>query len=181
MMVLGVIIMILLATPVYFYAEFIIQIFDPSGHPKIMEGGVSYFRISLFSLVFSAIAIIHTGTLRGAGDTKPAMYSAILNRNFVQLGVAYTLAVPIGMGYVGAWMGIIAGRMLDSVVMVYFWMRKKWLKVALEKTELYRTHLQFLAPENLNRYLSEIRTPLMARSGTIEKVLENQVIYSLII
>ena len=177
MMVLGVLIMIILILPVYFYAETIIQIFDPSGHPSILEGGVSYFRLTLFSLVFSAIAIIHTGTLRGAGDTKPAMYSAILNRNMVQLGVAYTFAVPLGMGYEGAWIGIIAGRMLDAIVMFYIWTRKKWLKVALEKTVLFRTHLQYLDPINLERYLNEIRMPLMSKSGTVEKILENQVIY----
>lgn len=177
MMILGVIIMTIFVLPVYFYAAEIIKLFDPSGHPSIMEGGVSYFRITLLSLAFSAIAIIHTGTLRGAGDTKPAMYSAIFNRNIVQLGVAYTLAVPMGFGYEGAWMGIIAGRVLDSVVMLYFWTSKKWLKVALEKTDLFRTHLQYLDAINLERYLKEVRMPLMSISGTIEKVKTNEVLY----
>ncbi len=177
MMILGVILTVLLVLPTYFYAEEIISLFDPSGHPSIMEGGISYFKISLFSLIFSAVAIIHTGTLRGAGDTKPAMYSAILNRNLVQLGVAYTLAVPMKMGYEGAWIGIIAGRALDAVVMFYFWTRKKWLQVALEKTELYRIHLQYLEPINQERYLKEVRMPLMSKSGTVEKVMKDQVIY----
>jgi len=175
--ILGVISMIILTLPVYFYAPEIIAIFDPSGHPNILAGGVSYFRITLFSLVFSAIAIIHTGTLRGAGDTKPAMYSAIFNRNIVQLGLSYLLAFPLGFGYVGAWMGIIAGRVLDSIVMMYIWTRHKWMRVALEKTALFRTHLQYLTPENIDRYLEEVRTPLMAKSGMVESVMEHQVVY----
>ena len=177
LMVLGVLGMAIFALPVYFFAPEVIALFDPSGHPKIMEGGISYFRITLISLVFSAVAIIHTGTLRGAGDTKPAMYSAILNRNFVQLGVAYLLAFPLGMGYIGAWIGMIAGRFLDCIVMLYFWTRKKWLQVALENTDLFRVHLQYLAPANLDRYLQEVRTPLMAIKGTVEKVNPQQVIY----
>lgn len=177
MMALGIIIMIILVLPVYCYAAEIITLFDPSGHPSILEGGISYFKFTLFSLAFSAVAIIHTGTLRGAGDTKPAMYSAIINRNFVQLGVSYFLAFPMGMGYEGAWMGIIAGRLLDSIVMLYFWTRKKWIKVALEKTVLFRTHLQYLDPINLDRYLKEVRMPLMSISGTIEKVTPHQVVY----
>ncbi len=177
MMALGVIIMILLVLPVYFYAAEIITLFDPSGHPSIMEGGLSYFKYTLFALAFSAVAIIHTGTLRGAGDTKPAMYSAIINRNFVQLGVSYFLAFPMGMGYEGAWIGIIAGRMLDSIVMLYIWTKKKWLKVALEKTDLFRLHLQYLDQKYLDRYLKEVRTPLMSISGTVEKVTNNQVVY----
>jgi len=177
MTILGVICMLVLTLPVYFYAAKVVTIFDPSAHPLILEGSVSYFQFTLISLVFSAIAIIHTGTLRGAGDTKPAMYSAIINRNFLQLGLSYFLAFYMNMGYMGVWIGIIAGRFLDSMVMMYIWVRKKWLRVALEKTVLFRTHLQYLAPDNLDRYLEEVRTPLMAKSGTVENVLEHQVVY----
>lgn len=178
LMILGVLMMMLLVFPFFFFAPDIIQLFDPSGHPSILEGGTSYFKITLFSLAFSAVAIIHTGTLRGAGDTKPAMYSAIFNRNFIQLGVGYALAFPLGFGYEGVWVGIIAGRMLDSIVMLYFWTRKKWLRVALEKTDLFRTHLRKLDPKNLDRYLKEVRMPLMSINGTIERVTPNQVIYA---
>jgi len=147
MTLMGIIAILILVLPVYFFAPEIIQIFDPSGHPKILEGSLSYFRITLFSLGLSAFGIMLTGVLRGTGDTKPAMYSAIFNRN------------------------------LDAVMMSYFWLRRKWIQVALEKTTIYRTHLQHLAANNLATFLEEVRTPLMAKSGTLEIVSTDKVIY----
>ena len=177
MTLLGIVIMAIFTIPVYFFAQEIIQIFDPSGHPKIMEGGLSYFKITLFSLVFSAFGIMFTGILRGTGDTKPAMYSAIFNRNIIQLGFSWLLAFPLGMGYIGAFLGIIIGRMLDAILMSYFWLKRGWVKVALEKTAIYRTHLQYLSKENLQKYLKEVRGPLMAHTGTLEIVEVDKVIY----
>lgn len=174
---MGIFIMLLLVIPVYFFAPQIIKIFDPSGHPAIMEGSLSYFKFTLLALTFSAVGIMLTGILRGAGDTKPAMYSAIINRNLIQLGISYLLAFPMGMGYEGAWMGIVGGRIMDAIVMSYFWIKKKWLKVALEKTEVYRIHLIKLSSKNVQRYLNEVRTPLMKIQGTIEQITPSKVIY----
>lgn len=175
--IMGCLAMSLFVLPAYFFAPQIIGLFDPSGHPLILEGGLSYFKYTLIALVFSAVAIILTGTLRGAGDTKPAMYSAIINRNIVQLGVGYILAFPFGMGYTGAWIGIIAGRLLDSIVLSYIWWKRNWLQVALKKTTIFRTHLQYLSANNLQRYLEEVRRPMMKVSGTLEKVNPETVIY----
>ena len=175
--IMGCLAMFLFVLPAYFFAPQIIGLFDPSSHPLILEGGLSYFRYTLIALVFSAVAIILTGTLRGAGDTKPAMYSAIINRNIVQLGVGYVLAFPFGMGYTGAWIGIIAGRVLDSIVLSYIWWKQNWLQVALKKTTIFRTHLQYLSSDNLQRYLEEVRRPMMKVSGTLEKVGPKKVIY----
>lgn len=177
MTIMGIIMMTILILPFYFFAPEIVGIFDPSGHPKILEGGISYFRFTLLALAFSAVGIIMTGTLRGAGDTKPAMYSAIINRNIIQLAVSYVLAFPMGMGYVGAWLGIVAGRILDSLTMSYVWAKQKWLQVALEKTEIFRTHLIHLSDSNLEKYLAEIRGPLMEKTGTLERVSTDSVIY----
>jgi len=177
MTLLGIIAMLILVLPVYFLTPEIIRIFDPSGHPKILEGSLSYFKITLFSLGLSAFGIMLTGILRGTGDTKPAMYSAIFNRNVVQLGFAWFLAFPMEMGYAGAFIGIVLGRVLDAVVMSYFWLRKNWIQVALKKTAIYRTHLQYLAKNNLTAFLKDVRTPLMAKSGTLEIVSADNVIY----
>jgi putative MATE family efflux protein len=41
--------------------------------PDVMEQGVAYFRVVGAGLVFNAMAMNMTGSLRGAGDTKSAM------------------------------------------------------------------------------------------------------------
>ncbi len=163
--------------PIFFFTADLIRLFDPSGHPKIMEGSLSFFKVTLWSLPITAMGIVLSGTLRGAGDTKPAMYSSILNRSLVQLGLGWWLAFPMEMGFIGVWYGVIAGRIIDSIFLMVIWLRKKWIWVALKKTAVYRTHLIHLAQANLKRYLKEIRSPLMAENGTKELLEMGQVVY----
>ena len=48
---------------------------------------------------------------------------------------------------------------------------------ALEKTAIYRTHLKHLTPDSLDRYLKEVRRPIMSRKRTLELVKEDRVEY----
>lgn len=174
---LGVIVMIILVVPMILFAPQIIRLFDPSAHPVVMEGSLTLFRTILLALPFTAVAIMATGTLRGAGDTKPAMMSTLLCRNLLTIGLAWLLAFPFKLGAMGIWYGIIIGRVLDGVYMWVVWRARKWQKVALRKTDLYRQHLRHLAEPVREEYLREVRTPLMAIAGAVEQVYEHEVIY----
>jgi len=56
--------------------------------------------------VFDAVAMVAQGALNGAGDTRFVMVTSVLAGWFLQLPVAYALAVPMGWGAVGAWLGV---------------------------------------------------------------------------
>lgn len=174
---LGVIVMIILVVPMVLFAPQIIRLFDPSAHPVVMEGSLTLFRTILLALPFTAVAIMATGTLRGAGDTKPAMMSTLICRNLLTVGLAWLLAFPLKLGAMGIWYGIIIGRLLDGVYMWVVWRARKWQKVALRKTDLYRQHLRHLAEPVREEYLREVRTPLMAIAGTVEQIYEHEVVY----
>jgi len=177
MIVLGVIVMGLLVTPMILYAEEIIYLFDPSAHPKVLIGGVSYFRVNTIFLPITAIAILITGTLRGAGDTRPAMISTLIGRNLLTILSAWILAIPMEMGAMGVWYGMAFGRVVDGVYMWWVWRARKWVKVALENTAVFRTHLKNLSQEQQDRYLREIRSVYMAQPNTLEVVAEKSVEY----
>ena len=177
MIILGVVVMGLFVTPMILYAEQIILLFDPSAHPKVLQGGVSYFRINTIFLPVTAIAIMITGTLRGAGDTQPAMISTLIGRNLLTILLAWWFALPLGMGAVGVWYGMVIGRIVDGAYMWWVWRQKKWIKVALEQTPLYRKHLKNLSSANTQDYLSEVRSVYMAIPKTVEIVEENSVLY----
>ena len=122
-----------------------------------------------------------TGTLRGSGDTQPAMYSAIFNRNIVQLGLGWYLAFPMALGYIGIWFGIIAGRILDALVLSFIWWKRHWLQIALKKTDIYRIHLKHYPHDLQQRFLKEVRAPLMAQKGMMETVEIDRVKYKSIL
>ncbi|MEM7533516.1 MAG: MATE family efflux transporter [Chloroflexota bacterium] len=175
---LGVVVMIVLATPIVIFAPAIIRLFDPSAHPTVMSAGTAYMRINTVLLPFVGIAMVANGALRGAGDTMPGMVSTLLTKGAITVILAYFFAFPLGMGSIGIWYGLAIGSVLDGFLMLGRWLTNVWLKVALHKTELYRRHLRHLNDYMQQEFLREVRTPLMAIPTATETVLKNEVVYT---
>ncbi|MDW3652881.1 MAG: MATE family efflux transporter [Bacteroidia bacterium] len=177
MIVLGVLLMLILVTPMIIFAEEIILIFDPSANPAVLKGSLGYFHTNLIFLPVTAASIIITGALRGTGHTTPAMISTLIGRNACTLLFAWLLAFPLEMGSIGVWWGIVIGRLIDVCYMLYTWAAKKWINVALEKSEVYRKHLKELPVQVREKFLEEVRAPQMAIPHTLEVVGEDGVLY----
>lgn len=173
----GLVIMIVLAAPIIYFAPTIIHLFDPSAHPVVMKTGVTYLHINTVFLPLAAIAMVANGALRGAGDAVPGMISTMVTRGVVTVLLAWLLAFPVGMGSMGVWIALVVGIVTDAIYMWVRWQRDTWLDVALQKSEIYRRHLRHLAQAVQQRYLREVRSPLMAVPATIELVHDQGVIY----
>lgn len=177
LIVFGVIIMIMFVAPVLIFPDFFISVFDPSANDSIVACAKSFFKFNMSILPLYAIALVVTGTMRGAGDTKPAMISSIIGRNFLTIVCAWYLAFPMGLDFMGVWIGMAIGKLFDTIYMSVSWYRRGWFYVALKKTEIYRTHLKDFNMDLLYQYCDEVRGPLMAEKGTLEVVDELGVIY----
>jgi len=175
---LGLAVMVMLALPVIIFAPAIIRLFDPSSHPVLLATGTTYFRINTVVLPLSALAMVANGALRGAGDSVPGLISTMVTRALISVSLAWVLAFPVGMGSVGVWIALAVGVVLESIYMSWRWRGDTWLKVALGKTALYRTHLRHLSAELQQRYLAEVRGPLMAQAGVGEVVGGDGVVYA---
>jgi putative MATE family efflux protein len=175
--VLGVVLMTVLITPLIIFAPAIIQLFDPSAHPVLLQTGTMYMRINTVFLPFAAVAMVANGALRGAGDSTPGMLSTMLTRALGSVTLAYLLAIVLGYGSVGVWWALALGMMFEGIYMGWRWRGDVWLRVALRKTDLYRQHLHQLSPSIQAQYLREVRTPLMARPQTTEQVNGSTVVY----
>lgn len=174
---IGFFMMALFIIPIIIYAYEIIILFDPSATAQIIEGSLSYLHTNTYFLPISALAILITGALRGAGDTKPAMISSIIGRNITAIVLGYIFAFPMGMDYVGVWYGIVVGRFVDAIILWIVWRSRKWELVALKKTEVFRKHLEHLPPARLKIFLDTYRTPQMAIPSTVEVVSQESITY----
>lgn len=175
---LGLGVMVVLALPIIIFAPAIIRLFDPSSHPVLLATGTAYFRINTVVLPLSALAMVANGALRGAGDSVPGLISTMVTRALVAVSLAWVLAFPLGMGSVGVWIALAFGVVLEAIYMSWRWRGTTWLKVALGKTDLYRTHLRHLSEELQQRYLAEVRAPQMAQPGCRELVDGEGVVYA---
>ncbi len=120
----------LLTIPIVIFRQEIIMFFDPSANETILQGASLFFLTVLLSLPLSVAAVIISGLMRGTGETRPALYSTILFRNIVPIGLAYLLALVLDYGPIGVWLSVVVGRVLDTIFMSYIWFGKKWLKRA---------------------------------------------------
>ena len=162
----GLVVLTALAIPIVVFAPAIIRLFDPSAHPVLLQTGTRYFRINTVVLPLVAVAMISNGSLRGAGDTVPGLISTIVSRALTTVTLAYVLAIVLDMGSRGVWIALAVGIVLDATLMGLRWRGNAWLRVALQRTDLYREHLYALPVEVQQRFLHEVRTPLMAEPDT---------------
>ena len=177
---LGILVMIVLISPIVIFAPQILRLFDPSAHPIVQSAGVAYLRINAIGMPLTALAMVSNGNLRGGGDTLPGMYSTFINKGAITVVTSYVLAIVLGLGSVGVWIGLLMGQVLDGVVLGLRWRGDAWLQVALQKTDVYRQHLHSLSDTVQQQYLSEVRAPLMGEPKTQEKVSAEGVVYQLV-
>ncbi len=178
--VLAVSLMFVLILPMIIFAPQIIRLFDPSANETLLSAGTTYLRIATPSLMFTAVAMTVNGALRGAGDTTPGMYSTLLTRGVLSVFLSWLFAFPFGWGSVGVWVALLIGYFFDGLFLWVRWrMPHAWLKIALQKTELYRQHLAQLPDQVQQTYLQDVRSPLMAQPTAFEDVQPDRVVYQM--
>jgi putative MATE family efflux protein len=128
--IFGIAMMSTMGVIMYFGAEFLISIFTPV--TAVILLGASVLRVEAFAQPFFAASIICGGILRGAGDTKWPFYISIIGMWGVRILTAYILAYPLGMGLMGAWIGMVADLFTRGVLSLMRYRSKKWLDIAIK-------------------------------------------------
>jgi len=110
--------MILIGVLFFTYGKYAIGLFTTD--VQVVELTETAIRILAFSLPFSAVYHMLMGTLRGAGDTRYAMYVSTIGTWCVRLVVGYLLADVLGMAIIGAWIAVV----LDTVVRMFLGLKR---------------------------------------------------------
>ncbi|MBD3426585.1 MAG: MATE family efflux transporter [Candidatus Omnitrophica bacterium] len=113
-----------------------------SGYPEVIGIGSSFLRFIAVTFPFLALALILGRGVTGAGDTiAPAAMAGV-----VQLGLripaAYLLALVLGLGTNGIWLGINLSDICQGLVMLWYFKSGNWQK-------RYHEHRAILEQENL--------------------------------
>jgi MATE family multidrug resistance protein len=98
----------------FFYTLFIAFVFAVfprelvsliNSDPEVVEIGVKVLRLAALFQVFDGLGIVSNGCLRGAGDTRWAMYIGVGYAWLLFLPLAYIGGFVLDYGAVGAWGG----------------------------------------------------------------------------
>jgi len=116
--------MALFGAPLAFFAEDTMGLFTRD--LDIIRAGMIYIWAILLAEPLQCTAITAGGGLRGAGDTKPALYYTIIAQWLVRLPVGYTLAFGLGYDIEGLWVSLIAFGGLQGWLTLRKFAQGKW-------------------------------------------------------
>ena len=72
------------------------------------------------------LAIVAGGGLRGAGDTRPALYYTLIAQWLIRLPVGYALAFYLGWDINGLWAALVVFSALQGWLTVWKFKKGEW-------------------------------------------------------
>lgn len=99
-----------------------------SADPETRRLTADYLIINALADPFLAIAMILSGALQGAGDTKMPMFVSIFTNWIVRLPVAWFLAIALGWGTTGVWWAMSTSVIVYAIMMIWRYKEGSWLK-----------------------------------------------------
>lgn len=120
-------IVLVLSVPVVLFPEIFLSVFIHADDTLALAVGP--MRLIAALLWLDLFGIVLMNGLFGAGDSRRVMYIATGLQWLFGLPLAYLLGVALGYGMMGAWVGHIIYRAVQTAVLVFVWYRGKWAEV----------------------------------------------------
>lgn len=98
--------------------------------PETLGHAVTFTRVFGVSMFFFGIFFPFAGSLRGAGDTRTPFYARAIGTFGFMLGVSYALAIPLGWGLRGIYVGMITSYCCWAVIAVAGFVWGDWAERA---------------------------------------------------
>ncbi|WP_172731105.1 EmmdR/YeeO family multidrug/toxin efflux MATE transporter [Pluralibacter gergoviae] len=113
---------IVLAAVIHLFGREIIEVVAGAATPHVKELALTYLELTVLSYPAAAIALIGSGALRGAGNTKiPLLINGgmnILNIIIISSILIYGVFSWGGLGFVGAGLGLTISRYIGAIAIV---------------------------------------------------------------
>ncbi|KXG74488.1 Multidrug resistance protein MdtK [Fervidicola ferrireducens] len=95
----------------------------------VIKMGTTLLRIVAFTQIPECIGMVIPGALRGAGDTKVAVYITILGMWIVRIGFTWYFLKALNMGLVGAWIAMFLDWAVRSALYIIRFKGGQWKNI----------------------------------------------------
>lgn len=126
---IGVFVMIGLGIMFVVAPGFFVSWFSPS--PAVFPLASVCVQIAALELPTTAILMMYTGAMRGAGDTLSPMLISFFGALFLRVGVIYLLAIGLSLGLPGVWYGTALDWAIRSAIACVLFRRGRWKRIRL--------------------------------------------------
>ena len=90
----------------------------------VVDLGVTLLFVAAIFQIFDGLQGVLTGALRGLGDTRTPMFLNLAGHWAFGLPLGYTICFVLGYGVVGLWIGLSAGLIVVSLLLLMVWSRR---------------------------------------------------------
>jgi putative MATE family efflux protein len=105
-----------------------------SREPDVLAQATTALFIAAFAQPAMAFCDAVAGVLRGAGDTRTPMLTAIAGPLMVRIAACWLLAYPMGLGLAGIWIGTTIDWYVRSLWLGTAFYKERWLHLKLRGT-----------------------------------------------
>jgi len=123
----GVVSMAFAGLMMFLFSRQLMMLFTPD--PQVIALGAVGLKIMAFSEPFFALAIVISGVLRGAGDTKRPFYYTSIGMWGVRVGTVILLCYVLEIGVYGAWVGMILDLMVRGILSLRRILGGQWMEL----------------------------------------------------
>lgn len=103
--------------------------------PDVTAVGEVMFRILSPSVIAFSLFTVLSGAFQGGGDTKPIMVLSIIRLWGIRVPAAWLLALVLGFGHRGIWLGMVASNTAVAVMVFLLYRTGRWSR-ALSPEEI---------------------------------------------
>jgi putative MATE family efflux protein len=121
--------MVILASALFLGADYLANCM--SADPSTIDYTRAYLRTNACSEPFLALAMVLSGALQGAGDTRTPMWITIITNWFLRLPLAWFLAITLHQGPGGAWIAMASSICMNGILTTIWYRSRRWLKTTV--------------------------------------------------
>lgn len=108
--------------------DLLISMYKPETKERAHMASV-IMMIAAFTTFPQNIQWVITGILRGSGDTKFTATTSLISVMVLRPVFSYVLCYPIGMGVMGAWIGMLIDQSIRFGFNIWRFAKRKWLTI----------------------------------------------------
>ncbi|MFW5961613.1 MAG: MATE family efflux transporter [bacterium] len=116
-----------LAMLYFIFPIFALRIFTTEA--AVINYSAPVLKIVALNQALLAYVIIMVGALRGAGDTKGAMYITIIRLWLIFIPISYYLIVVSDYGVAGVWIAEIISFLITALIVTRRFLKMEWAKI----------------------------------------------------
>ncbi len=102
-----------------------------STEQPILDYGATIMRILSLMLFLQIEQVVLFGCLRGAGDTKFTAFVSLISVTLIRPAMSWLLCYPLGLGLIGAWLGIFCDQALRFTMTFVRFRKGNWTRLKL--------------------------------------------------